>query len=482
MHLGLQPIGFIVGIFITTLAVVMAVPALADLVTGNRDWLTFAVSSGGGLVFGGLLILSSYRERIALSVHQAFLLTTSAWIAASAYGALPFYFSELDLSYADAYFEAISGLTTTGSTILSGLDSMPPGILLWRSILHWVGGIGIIVMAVAILPYLRVGGMQLFRTESSDRSEKVLPGAAQIAAAITRVYALLTALCILAYWSCGMTAFEAVNHAMATLSTGGYSTSDASLGHFEQPAIHWFATLFMLAGGLPFVLYVQAINRMDWAPLWDSQVRVFIAFLAIVVGVLSTWLSLTQQLDFLVALRLVAFNVVSIVTTTGFATTDYTTWGAPAQMAFFLLTYIGGCTGSTAGGIKIFRFQVMGAATGMQFRRLVHPHAVYIARYNGRPLPEDVMTSVANFVLMFLVSAVFLSVALGCLGLDFVTAVSGAATALANVGPGLGGTIGPAGNFASLPDAAKWLLSAGMLLGRLEILTCLILLTPAFWR
>jgi trk system potassium uptake protein TrkH len=345
-----------------------------------------------------------------------------------------------------------------------------------------MGGIGIIVMAVAILPYLRVGGMQLFRTESSDRSEKALPGAAQIAAAITRVYALLTVMCTLAYWLCGMTGFEAVNHAMATLSTGGYSTFDASFGHFKQPALHWFATLFMLAGSLPFVLYVQAMNRKSLALLWQSQVRALVVFLALVIGGLSVWLSFSKELDFLVALRLVAFNVVSVVSTTGFATTDYTLWGAPAVICFFFLTYIGGCTGSTAGGLKIFRFQVMSAASLFQARRLVHPHAVYVARYEGRPLPEDVMVSVATFVLLYVSSAVFLSVALGCLGLDFITAVSGAATALANVGPGLGPIIGPAGNFSSLPDLAKWLLAAGMLLGRLEILTCLILFMPAFWR
>jgi trk system potassium uptake protein TrkH len=460
----------------------MAVPALADIMTGNPDWLAFATSGAVGLFCGGLLILSSYRDRITLSVHQAFLLTTSAWVAASAFGALPFYFSELEISYTDAFFETMSGLTTTGSTVLVGLDSMPAGILLWRSILHWVGGIGIIVMAVAILPYLRVGGMQLFRTESSDRSEKVLPGAAQIAAAIARVYALLTVLCILAYWLCGMTAFEAVNHAFATLATGGYSTSDASLGHFQQPAIHWFATLFMLAGGLPFVLYIQVISKRNLALLWHSQVRALMVFLAVVIGVLSVWLSLSRGMDFTVALRLVAFNVVSVVTTTGFATTDYTLWGAPAVMCFFILTYIGGCTGSTAGGIKIFRFQVMSAAALIQARRLVHPHGVYVPRYDGSPLPDDVMASVANFILLYVSSAVFLSVALGCLGLDFITAVSGAATALGNVGPGLGPIIGPAGNFSSLPDLAKWLLAAGMLLGRLEILTCLILFMPAFWR
>ncbi|MGZ9151598.1 MAG: TrkH family potassium uptake protein, partial [Nitrospira sp.] len=361
MSFELQPVVFIVGIFIVTLAVVMAVPALADIMTGNPDWMAFAISGFVGLFCGGLLILSSYRDQITLSVHQAFLLTTSAWIAASAFGALPFYFSELNISYTDAFFETMSGLTTTGSTVLTGLDSMPAGILLWRSILHWVGGIGIIVIAVAILPYLRVGGMQLFRTESSDRSEKVLPGAAQIAAAITRVYAQLTILCTLAYWLCGMTAFEAVNHAMATLSTGGYSTFDTSLGHYQQPAIHWFATLFMLAGSLPFVLYVQAMNKRNLALLWQSQVRSLVIFLAVVIGVLSVWLSFSREMDFLVALRLVAFNVVSVISTTGFATTDYTLWGAPAVICFFFLTYIGGCTGSTAGGLKIFRFQVMSA-------------------------------------------------------------------------------------------------------------------------
>lgn len=460
----------------------MIVPAIADALAGNRDWITFAVSSGCSIFAGGLMILGSMGSSIELSLRQAFVLTTLSWISLSAIGALPLVFSDLGLSYTDAFFEAISGLTTTGSTVLVGLDHMPPGILLWRAMLQWLGGVGIIVMAIAMLPYLRVGGMQLFRMESSDRSEKALPRAAQLASATSVAYAALTLACAIAYSLAGMTGFEAVTHAMTTVSTGGYSTSDGSLGHFTNPAIHWIAILFMVLGALPFVIYIQAVQGKRNVIWNNSQVRRFLAGLGLVVLVLTLWLWIVHDENLLDALRLAAFNVVSVVTTTGYATTDYGQWGAFAVLAFFFLTFLGGCTGSTSGGIKALRFELAAIVIRNQFQRLYQPHGVFVISYRGQRLSEDVARSAMNFIFIFIFSFGLLSICLSALGLDFITAVSGAATALANVGPGLGDVIGPAGNFSSLPDAAKWLLSAAMLMGRLEFLTVLVALSPMFWR
>jgi trk system potassium uptake protein TrkH len=460
----------------------MLAPALADWIAGHRDWTTFVVSSACSIFLGGLLLLGSMGTPIRLSLRQGFMLTTLSWVSLSAVGALPLAFSELELSYTDAFFEAVSGLTTTGSTVLVGLDSMPVGILLWRAMLQWLGGIGIIVMAIAMLPFLRVGGMQLFRMESSDRSEKALPRVAQVASATSIAYLVLTLACAIAYSLAGMTGFEAVAHAMTTLSTGGYSTSDGSIGHFASPAIDWISTLFMVLGALPFVIYIQAVYGQRKVIWNNSQVRRFVVGLALVVLTMAAWLWWKQDVPILDALRLSAFNIVSVVTTTGYATTDYSQWGTFAVLSFFFLTFVGGCTGSTAGGIKTLRLELAAVVVGNQFQRLYQPHGVFMLRYRGQALSDDVARSAMNFIFIFILSFAALGAALASLGLDFVTALSGAATALANVGPGLGEIIGPAGNFSTLPDAAKWLLSAGMLLGRLEFLTLLVALSPTFWR
>jgi trk system potassium uptake protein TrkH len=411
-----------------------------------------------------------------------FLLTSLSWIAISAFSALPLMFSQLQLSYTDAFFESISGITTTGSTVLVGLDTMPRDILLWRALLQWLGGIGIIVMAIAILPFIRVGGMRLFQTESSDRSEKPFARAASTAKAIGTVYLALSMICAFAYWLAGMSLFDAITHAMTTLSTGGYSTYDSSLAHFPQPVIHWIAIVFMILGGLPFVQYVRLLKG-DHRSLWyDRQVRTFLLFLTIVtlVVALDLYGSSTMRPEY--ALRVAALNITSVVTTTGYASADYTTWGHFAVVSFFFLTFVGACSGSTSGGIKIFRFQVAYLLLRNQLYKLIHPYVVMPLRYNDRAVTNEIVYSLVGFSFFFAVSVALLTLALALVGLDLVTSLSGAATALANVGPGLGDIIGPAGNFATLPDSAKWLLCFGMLLGRLEIMTVLVLFVPAFWR
>ncbi|AWU97707.1 TrkH family potassium uptake protein [Azospirillum ramasamyi] len=482
-----RPILFIVAVVLLALAAMMLIPAAVDFAYGNPDAEVFLYSAAFTAVCGGALALGtrSSRQQGGLSLRQAFLLTPLTWTSTAVFAALPFqfgHFPDLSLNYTNAFFETMSGLTATGATILVGLDRMPEGILLWRALLQWLGGIGIIGVAIAVLPALRVGGMQLFRTESSDRSQKVLPRAQQIAKAIGAIYVGMTTICAACYWLAGMTPFEAVVHALTSLSTGGFSTSDKSMGNFESPALHWLATLFMLLGSLPFVLYVRTLNGQRDALWKDSQVRTFLGFLAAVILPLSVWLALKQGYEFHDALRMVAFNVVSVVTTTGFAYTDYTQWGNLAVGVFFGLTFIGGCTGSTTGGIKIFRFEVMAIVLRTHFLRLVYPRGVFPRQYGSRQLDDDVLGSVVVFFTLFFTAYSVLTIALMALGLDFITSISAAASSLANVGPGLGDVIGPAGTFSALPDSAKWLLSLAMLLGRLELFTVLVLFMPQFWR
>lgn len=477
-----RPILYIVGLLLCVLSAAMLVPALADLAFGHEDWKIFLISSAVTLFVGAALVITS-RGEFNLKPRQAFILTTLAWVALAAFAALPLHFSELELSYTDAFFESMSGITTTGSTVIVGLDEAPPGLLLWRALLQWLGGIGIIVMALSILPLLRVGGMQLFRMEGSDTSDKAMPRVAEIASSIAYIYMALTVICAICYAAVGMPLFDSVAHAMTTIATGGYSTSDLSIGVYNSAAVDGLAVLFMILGSLPFVLYLKAV-RGDLLPLLqDEQVRAFLAIVLLAVVTMAAYLVITREgLGPLIALRLASFNVVSVITGTGYATSDYGIWGGFALTGFFFLMFIGGCAGSTTCGVKIFRFQILYASTSAQISRLLHPNGIFIPYYNGRPIPEQVAESVMGFFFLFAMSFALLAVGLGALGLDFLTAVSGAATSIANVGPGLGEVIGPAGNFAPLPDAAKWLLCFGMLLGRLELFTVLILFVPAFWR
>lgn len=478
----LRIIGFIIGIFLITLAIFMVVP-MATLMVFERtaDLPSFLWSSMITFVAGLALVLPGRPEHIHLRPRDMYLLTVSSWLVVCIFAALPFLLTQ-KISYTDSFFESMSGITATGATVLSGLDTMSPGILMWRSLLHWLGGIGFIGMAVAILPLLRVGGMRLFQTESSDWSEKVTPRSHVAANYILWIYVGLTALATLALWLAGMTPFEAINHAMSLISTGGFSTSDASLGHWPQPAIHWVSVVVMMAGALPFTLYVATLRGHKRALLKDQQVKGFVGFLVITWLIVGTWLSLNSDYSWWDAVRIVAVNVTSVVTTTGVALGDYTLWGSFALLLFFYLTFVGGCSGSTAGGLKIFRFQVAGELLMGSLKQLIHPRAVIQKKYNDHPIDEEIVRSLLTFSFFFTITIGAIALGLALIGLDWTTALTGAATAVCNVGPGLGTIIGPAGNFSTLPDAAKWLLTIGMLLGRLEILTVLVLFTPVFWK
>jgi len=478
----LRQVLFIIGFLLLTLAGGMVVPAAADIAVGNPDWRVFVGSAAVTAFFGGSLILANRQNVITLTRKDCFLLTTLSWVTIGFFGSIPFMVSDLKLSLTDAYFETMSGLTTTGSTVVTKLDIQPPGILLWRSILQWFGGVGIIVVAIGLLPFMRVAGMQLFKTESSDISDKTLPQLRQVVVAIIGTYLMLTLACAIAYWLAGMSGFEAVNHAMTTVSTGGYSTSDDSIGHFKSPAIEWVGIVFMLAGSFPLLIYLRTALGDRWAIVRDSQIRTLVVLVAGMSALMGLWLWQTKGIPFAEAIRAAAFNVTSVVTTTGFASADYNQWGAFAIGVFFVLIFIGGCSGSTAGGIKIFRFEILATAFRTHTWRVLMPHTVTTAFYNNRQLKGEVYYAVMLFVVAYLALTTLGALALTAMGLDLVTALSGMAQAMGNVGPGLGPIIGPAGNYATLPDGAKWVLAFGMLVGRLELFTVLVLLSPAFWR
>lgn len=478
-----RPVAYVIGLLVATLGASMFLPMLVDLAEGRGHWPVFLESAVITIMFGGLIALSCANAvREGLSIQQTFLLTTGVWVALPVFGALPFVLGATQSTYTDAFFEAMSGLTTTGSTVLSGLDDMPKGLLLWRGLLQWLGGIGVIVMAMVFLPELRVGGMQIFRSEGFDTMGKILPRATQISSSISTIYVSLTLACALGYLLTGMDAFDATVHAMTTVATGGFANYDASFGAFG-PVAEYVCVVFMLLAALPFVRFVQMSTTRNVAPLMqDSQVRAFFLTAAVLVLGMALWRMLVQGTADEESFRKVLFNMVSVLTGTGYASQDYGMWGSFAVMVFFFVGLIGGCAGSTACSVKIFRYQLLISSIKTQVSRIRSPNGVFMPRYEGRPVAEDVMSSVISFFVFFVVTMGVLAVLLSLTGLDFITSVSGAATAIANIGPGLGDQIGPAGNFAGLNDTAKWILSCAMLLGRLELLAVYALFTVSFWR
>ena len=481
--IDLRPIAAILGVLLAVLGTTMMIPALVDLIAGQRDVVIYAAAAVITAFVGLSLWLAGRSGEVErLDLRQAFVLTTASWVVLSGFAAIPFMWTETDLSFTDAYFEAMSGLTTTGATVIAGLDNRPPGILMWRAFLHWYGGIGIIVMAIALLPMMQIGGMQLFRAESSDKSEKMLPRAAQMAKGILGTYLVLTFACAVAYAFLGMSVFDAITHAMSTISTGGFSTHDASIGYFKSPAIEYAAIFFMLAGSLPFVLYVRVLAGDFSRLLANAEVRLFFSLV-----VLFSLVSMVEQVRGGIAqgetaLRQALFNVVSIMSTTGFVAADFTHWGPPTDALYFILLFLGACTGSTAGGMKTFRIAILGSALAQHLKRVIYPNGVFPVLYGGKPIGDDVVASVLSFAFLYLASFMAIGIVLNSLGFDMVTAFSASITAVANVGPGLGTVVGPAQNFASLPEQVVWLLSFGMLMGRLELFTVLVLFLPSFWR
>lgn len=477
-----RPVGYLTGLLVTILGASMMLPMAVDFFSGNANWNAFGASALVTVLAGGAMALACANSRVAgLNIQQTFLLTTGVWVALPIFGAIPFVLGAPQVSLTDAFFEAMSGLTTTGSTVFSGLDTLPMGVNLWRGMLQWFGGIGIIVVAMAFLPTLKVGGMQIFRSEAFDTFGKILPRAAEIAGSITVIYVAITFANFLAYSWAGMSTFDAIVHAMTTVSTGGFSSRDASLGYYSGTA-EYVASVFMLLASLPFVRYIQLMAGSARPLFHDIQVRGYLTFVASVTAVLIFWLWFHDLRELKHGIRESLFNAISIISGTGYASVDYQSWGSLPTVLFFMIGLVGGCAGSTSCSIKVFRFQLLFASIASQIRRIHSPHGVFGPKYDHRPVSEDVISSVMAFLVMFMLTLAVTAVLLGMLGLDLITSISGAATALANIGPGLGPIIGPAGNFSSLPDAAKWILSAAMLLGRLELVSVYVLFTVAFWR
>lgn len=478
----LRPVGYVIGLLVATLGVTMLAPMVADLVYGNGHWPIFLESAIVTILSGGLVAVAcSNGVGEGLSLRQTFLLTSLVWLTLPVFGAIPFYMGATNASLTDAFFEAMSGLTTTGATVFSGLEALPAGIKLWRGTLQWLGGIGIVVVAMVFLPELRVGGMQIFRTEGFETGGKILPRAGQIASRISVIYVGLTAACALTYSAFGMETFDAIVHAMTTLSTGGMANSDASFGYYGE-AVHYAASFYMIAAALPFVRYVQILGGTAKPLLQDTQVHAFFGIILFCVMFIAAWVWGREGQVTELAFREALFNVVSIMTGTGYASADYMTWGTFPVVMFFFIGLIGGCAGSTACSVKVFRYQLLFASVKSQIRRIHSPNGVFIPRYQGRPVSEEVLNSVMAFFVAFFLTLGLVAVLLGLTGLDFITSVSGAATAIANVGPGLGSDIGPAGNFAGLNDTAKWILAIAMFIGRLEMMAVLVLFTRKFWR
>jgi trk system potassium uptake protein len=447
---------------------------------GHAD--AFGVTAAVTAMVAGGCILTTKGRPFELNFRDAALLTATSWFIVPAFAALPLLADPVGLTPIDAYFEMVSGITTTGSTVMAGLDNTAPSVLLWRSTVQWIGGIGIIGLAIVILPFLRIGGMQLFRLEFSDRSEKSLPNVRGIATAVGQIYLTLTLACFITYWALGMTPFDALNHALTTLPTAGLSTHDASFGYFNSASIEWACIVFMALGAMPFLAFLRLLRPGPWRERLDRQAMTFVVLLAVLIFAFAIWLHFAHGIEAGTALTKSAFNIVSVVTTTGFASTDYLVWGAFASTFFFVITFIGGCTGSTAGGLKIFRFQVLYGIAAQHIRRVIRPHVVKPIRYGARTVTDEQVASVGSFVFLYFLSFAVFAFILAALGLDAETSLSAAATAIGNVGPGIGPIIGPAGNFAALPDTAKLVLCAAMIMGRLEILGVLVLFLPSFYR
>ena len=470
---------FTLGILQIILGIFMLIPIFVQFFFKEIDSSFFGASIIT-IIFGTLFFLSNLDHDKKLNLQQAFLLTALSWLSIAIFGSLPLIFSEVNFSFTNAFFESMSGITTTGSTIIPNLEEMPKAILLWRAILQWLGGIGIIVMAITLMPIMNVGGMQLFKISNSDSSEKILPKSKEIALRLIYIYSGLTTLCAISYKILGMNTFDSITHSMTTIATGGFSNYNESIGFFNSFAIEISAMIFIILGSLPFIAYIKFLNGNRRIFFSDIQIRTFLKIILISILILSIYLFLdkSSELNF----RTVLFNVISILTGTGYVNAQFDNWGGFPLIIFIGLMFIGGCAGSTTCGIKIFRFQILYSFVLTQLKKIIYPKGIFVLKYNQSAVDDKFTASVISFIYMYLLIFFIITALLSLTGLDFITSISGAATSISNVGPGLGSTIGPNGNFSSLPDTSKWILSFGMILGRLELFAILVLFLPCFWR
>lgn len=480
--MDVRPVAYVIGLLVAAMGVFMLFPLALDYAAGDPHWRAFFQSSVICVVAGGALAMASANGAGGgLTLQQIFLLTTGVWVAMPAFGALPLILGQPELSVTDALFEAVSGMTTTGATVIVGLDALPLGTNLWRGILQWLGGLGIVIVAMLFLPVMKVGGMQFFRSEGFDTLGKVLPRAVDISSALIQIYVWMTVACAVTYFALGMSGFEAVVHALTTVSTGGFSTSDRSFGLFQGP-MEYAAVVFMMLGSLPFIRFVQLAQGSLRPLMMDTQVRAYIRWNLYAVGAIVVYEVLTHGMPFGVVLRETAFNVVSTFSGTGFSSVDLSAWGPFPFVILIVVGLIGGCTSSTGCSVKVFRYLILFEAIKVQVKRLHNPSSVNPLRYDGRKVDPDVVNSVIVFFTLFILTFGLLAVTLGLAGLEFKTAVTAAWTSVANIGPVFGPEVGPTGAVGGFPDSAKWLMMAGMLVGRLELLSVYVLFMARFWR
>lgn len=480
--LDLRPVIYLIGLLTLTLGALMLLPMALDLSAGNPNWRAFAEGSFLTCLVGAVLA-GATRNALGqgLGRRQSFLMATSLWLVLPGFAAMPFMFGAPNVGWTDGYFEALSGMTTTGTTVFVGLDDMPRGVLLWRSMLQWLGGLGIVVVALVFLPVLRVGGMQHFQSEGFDTLGKVMPRVYDISLGLLQIYISLTLFAVIAYMGFGMSGFDALNHGMTTIATGGFSTTDQSFSAFQGP-LEYVAVLFMVLAGLPFIRYIQLLGGDPWALWRDVQVRAFLRWIGYAVAVVILYRMATGEGALLDVLRGTLFNVITLFTGTGYGSEDVAGWGDFPLMVVMLVGFIGACTASTGCSIKVFRFLVLFEAIKLRMRQLGSPHQVIALRLGGKRLEEDVVSSVIVMFTAFALAFVLLSAALALTGLDTRTALTAAWTAICNVGPAYGPEVGPTGAVDQFSTAAKWLMILGMYLGRLELLAVLVLLMPRFWR
>ena len=472
---------FITGILLVILGVFMIIPYGIQLLY-NEDNNSFLSSSIITVFIGILIILVNLKKDNQLNLQQAFLFSVLAWTSIALFGSLPFMLSNLKLTFSDAFFESMSGITTTGSTVISNLDTSPKSLLIWRSIMQWLGGIGIIVMATTVLPLLKVGGMQLFKTDASG-TEKILPKTIEVATTIISIYTILTIICSITYWSQGMNIFDSIAHSFTTLATGGFSTHNESIGFYKNPGIEISATIFIILGSIPFISYLKFIKGNKKIFLEDVQIKGFVYLLGISILIMFLYLFINNtQHSFFDNLRISSFNVISILSGTGYVTDDFGLWGEFPLIFFLFLMFVGGCAGSTTCGIKVFRLQILVLFIKNQIKKLIYPNRIIVLNYNKEKIEDSFVNSVIIFIFSYLFLFLIIAMLLSMTGLDFLSAISGAATSISNVGPGLGDMIGPNGNFSEVSNISKWILSFAMLLGRLEIFAVLVLFLPSFWR
>ncbi|MFH2142417.1 MAG: TrkH family potassium uptake protein [Bacteroidota bacterium] len=460
----------------------IALSSIISLIYRESDFWPLIISSSISIFVGFFCWLFNRNITREVGTREGYIVVSIGWILFSVFGAIPFYLSGAIPSYTDAFFETMSGFTTTGASILNDIEAIPHGLLFWRSLTQWLGGMGIIVLSLAILPLLGIGGMQLFVAEVPGiKADKLHPRIKETAKRLWGIYLLFTFSETILLWIGGMTLFDAVNHAFTTMATGGYSTKQASISYWQSPFIHYVITIFMIFAGTNFTLSYFALNR-KFKKIWkDEEFRFYIGVILCFTFVVTLVLYLTQSFGIEKSFRDAFFQVVSIITTTGYMTVDYLLWGPFLIIVIFVAMFFGGSAGSTGGGMKIVRILLVLKNSILEMKRLIHPNAVIPVRYNKQTVSVSIMSNILAFIVIYILIFVLGTLIMAGMGLDFESAMGSVVSSLGNIGPGIG-TVGPAANFHDIPDAGKWFLSLLMLIGRLEIFTVLIILSPAFWK